>query len=578
MHSIRVFIGSHTPVLSDVEKNARSLAEKMGKARRAGCHLAVFPETALTGYCLGDRHRNPELLRDQEEALQKILLPASRGLSVVLGITHGLHQAKPYNGAAILSDGRLLGITAKTLLADEGVLEDSRHFIPGSPQDVKPYGIPLENGKTVRLGVLVCQDMWDDGAVFRPTARLADQGAQLLCVINASPFHLKKPALRLKTACDRVWETRLPLLYVNALSLEDVGKNLVLFDGHSFAVSKEGIRQNPPFVSGDVVWDIPLAAVEEPQEPQMAASPALLREALVFGLQEFFRKNPGFQHAVIGLSGGIDSAVDAALVARAIGTERLICVNMPTRFNSQVTRDLAFRIARNLKARHIVHPLDELIRVHEKSFASQLGQVKTLTMENIQARERGNLLMAYAQEFSAMVVGNGNKTEFQRGYATLYGDLIGALMPLGDVHKLLVHALGRELDPEGAILPSELYTLIPSAELSAEQNILEGKGDPFDYFLEAPMGVEWIENGTTLEDLCAAFREHRLDPELWIPDHEGRTVYEKMLEPEFAQYALEVKQAIERTFFKRVQSPPNIVVSPRAFGLDLRETLLGKQE
>ncbi len=575
MTVVRIAAFSFAPEATRVEENARRIADAVMQARQEGCDIALFPETALIGYCLGDRHADPELLQRQEEALSRVIAPACVGITAILGVTY-MENGFRRNGAAVVSDGRVRR-QPKVLLADEGVLEDSRHFEPGSPEDLVPVRISLRDGRTLALGVMICQDMWDDRESVHPARELVARGAQLLCVINASPFHWKKRRLRVETAARRVAECGVPLVYVNIGGLEDVGKNLVLFDGHCFALSSRGLQEAAAWEGGKNLFDVPL------EPPGMAFSPpapqaaALVADALVFGIREFFRKSAVFETAVIGLSGGIDSAVDALLVARALGPEKLVCINMPTRFNSGITRDLAGRVAAGLGARFLVHPIQKAVDAHTEDFAHSLGRpVKTLTLENIQARERGNVLMAYAQEFAGMVVGNGNKTEFQRGYATLYGDLVGALMPIGDVHKLLVYAIGRHLDPHHEVLPKEIYTLVPSAELSEQQDVTAGKGDPFDYFIEAPMGVELVENGKNPATLRMEFESRRLDPELWVPDHRRRTVYEKMDPEGFERYAEEVRSAISRSFFKRIQSPPILVVSPRAFGLDLHETLFGR--
>ncbi|MBU1069428.1 NAD(+) synthase [Myxococcota bacterium] len=581
MSGIRIFACPFTPHLTDVEGNALRMVEELRAAREKNCDLVIFPETALTGYCLGDLHTDPELVRRQERVIEEVLAPACLHIAAVIGATCELRDGDDalvarHNSAVVLAGGRVIHRAYKVLLANEGVLEDSRYFDAGPADRLSPVDVPLAGGRTLRLGVLICQDLWDDGESVHPARQLTEMGARLLCVINASPFHLRKPDLRRTVAANRVAECGVPLVYVNATSLEDVGKNLVLFDGHCFAMSAAGLVQTRPWDGRSVVWDVPLDPVSGPFPAPQVRPEALLAEALIYGIREFFQKSRGAPNAVIGLSGGIDSAVDALLVTRALGADRLTCVNLPTRFNSPLTRDLAGRIAANLGVNYRIHPIEDVITAHAARFAESLGRpVKTLTLENIQARERGNILMAYAQELGAMVVGNGNKTEFQRGYATLYGDLIGALMPLGDVHKLLVYALGRELDPHGEILPPEVFTVVPSAELSENQNVLEGRGDPFDYHIEAPLGVELIENRATPAALRQAFEARSLDSSLWIPDAQGRTVYDKMTPETFEDAARDVREAIARSFFKRVQSPPNIVVSPRAFGLDLHETLLG---
>lgn len=574
MTQLRIATFPFVPEPTQVEKNADRIANCLLQAQKKQCDFALFPETALTGYCLGDKHKDLKLIQRQEEVLRNIIIPASNKITAILGITY-IENGIRHNGAAVVSNGRLVWRQSKVLLANEGVLEDSRYFAPGLLDAVAPVRISLASGQEVSVGVLICQDMWDDMENIHPTRWLAAQGAQLLCVINASPFHWKKRYLRAKTAAQRVAESGLPLVYTNLGGLEDVGKNFVLFDGHCFAISQNGMQETTSWEGGETIFDVPLLPVTQTFTPTTPQAPALVANALEFAIREFFCKTK-METAIIGLSGGIDSAVDALLTARALGKDRLICVNMPTRFNSSITRNLAARIATNLQARYIVHPIEKSVNAHVDEFANSLDRpLQTLTLENIQARVRGNVLMAYAQEFSGMVIGNGNKTEFQRGYATLYGDLVGALMPLGDVHKILVYALGKHMDPHHNVLPQEMYTLIPSAELSQQQDITRGCGDPFDYFIEAPMGVELIENAKTPSELRIEFEQGNLDPDLWITDHQGKTVYEKMDGVRFEAYAIEVQKAIVRSFFKRVQSPPVPVVSPRAFGLDLHETLFG---
>ena len=302
-----------------------------------------------------------------------------------------------------------------------------------------------------------------------------------------------------------------------------------------------------------------------------------LYRALVFAIGGFFSRSncPG---AVIGLSGGIDSALNAFLLVQALGKDNVVGVNMPSRFSSETTRDNAAELARRLGIEYLVHPIEEVVAKKRQDYEAVTAEkLEKLTYENMQARERGNILMTYAQQRGFFVVGNGNKTEFQRGYATLYGDIIGALMPLGDVAKTQVYRLAEWInDNFDGPIPTPVITIPPSAELSDDQDIDEGLGDPFDYDVEAPLGVEIIEYERTPSELADLFRQRKLDPELWEPVRSNTHVYDKMTADEFEKLAWEVFRAIEATVFKRVQSPPIVKISRKAFGFDLRESMFVK--
>ncbi len=277
--------------------------------------------------------------------------------------------------------------------------------------------------------------------------------------------------------------------------------------------------------------------------------------------------------AVIGLSGGIDSSVSAALLVATLGRDKVLGINMPSRFSSQVTRDNAAELARRLGMEYVVHPIEAVVRQKREEYEQLAGRtMETLTFENIQARERGNILMTYAQERGGLVIGNGNKTEFQRGYATLYGDIVGAVMPLGDLAKTDVYRLADAINRRlGDPIPEPVITIPPSAELSEEQDVTRGRGDPFDYDVEGPMGQEIIEMERTPAELRERFEQRRLDPEVWEPVRSDRSVYDKLTPDRFEALAWEVFRSIERTVFKRIQSPPVLKLSRKAFGFDLRE-------
>lgn len=568
------------PIPGDLEHNAARIIELGHEARDRGADLVVFPETALPGYCIADLHKDISFVRRNRRILEETIAPALSGVVTILGFIDVdderlMADGRPArrNRYAVCQDGRILATGTKSLLIDDGVLEDSRHYLPGAPDEVRP--VELTRGPLrLRVGVLICQDMWDDAAPVKPAQLQRDRGAELLVVINSSPFHVGRLARRRAVAAARVAETGLPLLYANTVGAQDNGKNIILFDGGGFVLDADGA----PLAQGPLFEESPL--IVDPTAPPTLEAPvtpiAELHRALVMGIRDFYEKTGVFQGAVIGLSGGIDSAVDAALLVEALGADRVLAVNMPSRFNSDLTKSIAAELAGALGIEYLVHPIQDVVDAKLAAWRRVSGrEPKPLTVENVQARERGNILMTVSQERGAMVVGNGNKTEFQRGYATLYGDIIGALMPLGDVHKLDVYRLGRHLDQLlGGAIPDAVFEIRASAELSDAQDPSRGGGDPFDYHIEAPLGVELVERGRSPEELGVLFRGRGLDPSLWVPDAAGRSVYDKLTDETFLDAARATHRAIRASVFKRVQAPPILVVSPRAFGFDFREALL----
>lgn len=577
---IRLCIAQFDPVPGDIEGNTARMVEWMGGAEHEGAGLVVFPEESVSGYCIGDQNRNPLLIRESLAAVTERLAPASGRCAAVVGFNGPVEGRRLCDGGmgaanryAVLQGGRVIASGSKTLMANEGVLDDDRYFIPGDPADIRPVTIETAKGK-VRLGVLVCQDMWDDYYGFKPAHLLQERGAQALVVLNASPFYAGRLTTRRRLAAQRCRETGLPLAYVNTVGVQDNGKNVILLDGGSFVTDGSGrvTAQYPMFEEGRFFYTGPQSPV--PGEPDRLDE---LYRGLVFGIRGFFARS-GQTGAVIGLSGGIDSALSAVLLVQALGPQYVLGINMPSQFSSRTTRDNARELARRLGIEYLVHPIEDVVQHKIRDMEKVTGaSPATITRENIQARERGNILMSHAQERGRFVIGNGNKTEFQRGYATLYGDIIGALMPLGDVAKTDVYRLARHVNGlHGDPIPESIIAIPPSAELSAEQDINKGQGDPFDYDVEGPLGQELVEFERTPAQLRGLFESRKLDPELWAPLRSPVEVYDKMDADAFEQMAWEVFRAIESTVFKRIQAPPIIKISRRSFGFDFRESTFAR--
>jgi NAD+ synthase (glutamine-hydrolysing) len=574
----KIALAQFDPIPGDISGNVERMARLMEQAAALGARLVVFPEGAVGGYCVGDLNRNAAFVAESLTAVERVLAPASRRIAAVVGLSAPEPSRRLIDGVPgvrnawiFVEEGRVRAQGAKALLVDDGVFYDSRYFLAADPAGLAPVDSKLAG---TRLGVMICHDMWSDHAAVSPSAVLREKGAELLVVLNSSPFSLGKQGQRVAAARARVRETGLPLTYVNTAGIQDNGKNVIIFDGGSFMLDGDGAMAAccPQFEEG--LYVVPGT---QPPEPDPLSRVEELHAALVFGLGGFFRRT-GNRRAVIGLSGGIDSSLGAVLLVQALGRENVLGVNMPTRFSSATTREIAAELARRLGIEYVVHPIEEIVRRKAQDYEDVTGSpLRTLSLENIQARERGNVLMTHAQERGALVIGNGNKTEFQRGYATMYGDIIGALMPLGDVAKTDVYRLAAHVNRAfGDPIPEAALAVAPSAELSEAQDVERGLGDPFDYDVEAPMGQEIIERERRPAELRALFESQRLDPELWEPVRSKVPVYEKMTGEAFEELAKEVVRALEATVFKRIQAPPVLKVSTKAFGFDFRESMLAR--
>ena len=562
----------------DIAGNVKRIVRWIGEAKGRGMQLVVFPEESISGYCVGDLNRNRMFVEASFRALEESIVPASTGIAVVVGLVAPVADRRLVDGSlgaenafAVAVDGKLTHLGAKGLLVDDGVFYDSRYFLPASPDRFQPVEV-ISGGP--KAGIMICHDMWDDHSDLKPSRLLADRGADFLVVINSSPFELGKEQRRREVAARRCRETGLPLVYVNTAGIQDNGKNVVIFDGGSFALDKDGrpIASCPRFHQGfftlsehAVRTDSTGGRIEE------------LLAALDYGVKGFFHRT-GHSRAVIGLSGGVDSSLSACLLVRALGPKNVLGINMPTRFSSDTTQANAKELARRLGIEYVVHPIENTVRGKKAEYEAVTGsEMQTLTFENIQARERGNVLMTYAQERGGLVIGNGNKTEFQRGYATMYGDIVGALMPLGDVAKTDVYRLAGLLnDAHGNPIPEEVISIPPSAELSAAQDVEKGQGDPFDYDVEAPLGQELIEFERTPAELRELFEQRRLDPAIWSPVRSSTTVYDKVSPAEFEKLAWDVFRGLEKSVFKRIQAPPVLKISHKAFGFDFRESVFAR--
>lgn len=585
------------------DKNAAKIINKIKEAKENQDDMIIFPEMAVPGYLLGDEWENLAFVKDAFGYNQDIV-EATKGIIVIWGNVdidekniNEDGRMRKYNAAFIAQNGKLVGRTHKTLLPNYREFDDSRHFY-SLRKDAWDKGVtastllqPVKvrvNGTDVQVGLILCEDMWSDDYSVKPVKILQEHGSDMIVNISCSPWTWRKNDKRHRVIKDRLMEHHVPFVYVNNIGIQNNGKNIYLFEGNTTFYNSDGSLHK---VAANYTEKVLRAEVSADGREQLASLPHLskaqdtkeLYQGLMFGIQRMFAflGNP---NVVIGVSGGIDSALSATLLTLALGTDKVFAVNMPSKFNSETTKSAAFKLAINLGINYASVPIQEAFEYTTKQLNSTVFkkldgsekqtrvQLSDLNEENVQARDRGGRILAgIASALGAVFTNNGNKTEIAIGYATLYGDVNGAIAILGDLYKTEVYQLAGYINEMKGwdIIPNEILEIPASAELSAYQNVDENKGDPINYPYH--------------DKLMRAFIEFRLDPEDILKMYENGEltktigIDEKLFTDFFPDTAsfiedLEHKWRLFKiSFFKRIQAPPIIAVSKRAFGFDLRE-------
>jgi NAD+ synthase (glutamine-hydrolysing) len=570
---VRLALAQINPVVGDLEGNRELILERLSDARSNSADLVVFPELAVTGYPPEDLLLRPGFIRAAEESVEQIARE-TRGTTVLVGAPH--FDRDLYNACYVLSGGEVKAIYRKRFLPNYGVFDEDRYFAPG--RDL----VLLEHGKTL-IGPTVCEDMWQPGP---PATDLALAGAELLVNISASPFYVGRDREREEMFVTRARDNSCFVAFCNAVG----GQDELIFDGHSVVIDDEGkvIARAPGFeeallfadiepreVIGRRLRDVRRRALAREREtippvdiihvgsrgPSQNGSKVTvevapfvdeleqMRGALELGLRDYVRKN-GFREVVVGVSGGIDSAMTAALAVEALGPDRVHCVSMPSRYSSEETRSDARRLAESLGCAFREIPIGTIVDAFGGALAKTFeGREPDLAEENIQARARGVLLMALSNKFGWMLVATGNKSELSVGYATLYGDMAGGFALLKDVYKTDVFRLARYLNERAGreLIPTSIIERAPSAELRDNQ-LDEDSLPPYpklDEVLE-----QYVEHDRTLEELSA--------------DGFDRDVVERAV------------SMVDRAEYKRRQAPPGVKIHPKAFGRDRRTPITNR--
>ncbi len=521
-----------------IDANTAKVLRYAHRARdEHGADLVLFPELALSGYPPEDLLLHGGMRRRVEEALTRVRDEVS-GIAICVGYPEyqgGQSDAAPaviYNSAAVFRDGRQLANHRKRVLPNYAVFDEKRYFQPGE-------GVTVFELNGHRLGLIVCEDVWSD----EPARDCAAAGAEAILVINGSPFHIGHQQARERVLAERARETGLPLVYLNMTG----GQDELVFDGGSMVLTAHGnvTFRAPPFREGLHVVSlqpqarklVPVSASASPAAPIVDS----VYDALVMGTGDYVNKN-GFDGVVLGLSGGVDSALTLCIAVDALGAERVHALMMPSRFTSAMSLEDAMQQAHSMGVRYDVLSIEPMFESTLATLSEIFaGRERDVTEENIQARCRGVLLMAISNKFGRMLLTTGNKSEMAVGYATLYGDMAGGFAPLKDCTKTLVYQLCEHRNRIGAVIPERVITRPPSAELGPDQKDTDSLPpyEVLDPILEA-----FIEKDYSVDQIAALGFDR---------DIVGR-----------------VLGLVKRAEYKRRQAPPGVRISSRAFGRDWR--------
>lgn len=529
------------PIVGDIPFNLELIRKAVHKSPE-NTDMIVFPEMALCGYSPEDLVLDPFFMDHVEKTVAQIAEESTgHGKHLILPAPWR-HEGKIYNAAHVIANGKILSTITKKTLPHYGVFNEARLFSPGLDYD--PVTI-----KDTKIGIIICEDMWQPDTA----ARLKSRGAEMLIVCNASPYDREKHNMRRRIAAQRVSETGLPLLYVNLCGAQDD----IIFDGASFALNETGalVFQAPEFVenSHHMLWEKApggqwLCQAENLVQPYTQTESMYC--AAMTGLRDYVFKN-GFSGVLVGLSGGIDSALSAAIAVDALGRDMVHCVMLPSRFTSKESTEDAQACARLLGVHYEVISIESAVKAFEATLSSHFtAHTPEIAHQNIQARCRGVILMALSNATGKMLLSTGNKSEIATGYATLYGDMCGGYNAIKDIYKTQIYELSRwrnenrphhALGAQGAVMPDRILVKKPTAELKANQT-----------------DQDTLPPYETLDAILSCLIEENLEPD---------DIVNKGFERETVSSIWHMLNAAE---YKRRQAPPGPKISSRALGSDRR--------
>jgi NAD+ synthase (glutamine-hydrolysing) len=545
---VKIALGQINPTVGDFSGNAAKMIDFARRAQTAGAGLILFPELSVCGYPPRDLVELPSFVARNRETAERIA-GATRGIAVICGLVTPAHSdtgKSALNSAALLQDGKIAFIQSKMLLPTYDVFDEVRNFAPAKSQELFPF---CGN----RMALTICEDAWNDKRFWRkrlypvdPVDALIRAGGNFVLNISASPFWIGKREFRRDMLASIARQHKVPVVMVNQVG----GNDSLVFDGSSVVLGPEGqvIAQGRSFEEDLIYFDSTTLTGEVHE--QIMGEEASVYSALVLGTRDYMRKC-GFQKAIIGLSGGIDSALTAVIAADAVGPENVIGVGMPGPYSSRGSIDDARALAANLGIRFELLSINEACEAYRRTLQKVFADRKEdVTEENIQSRARGTLLMALSNKFGAIVLSTGNKSELGVGYCTLYGDMVGGLAVISDVPKTLVYRLSRYMNSRGAVIPQATLEKPPSAELRPDQKDSDSL-PPYE-ILDAVL-EDYVEDLHPAEQI-AADRGFDLDT------------------------VRRVIRMVDRAEYKRQQAAPGLKISSKAFGYGRRFPIAAKSE
>jgi len=538
---VKIALAQINPVVGDIAANSGRMIDAISRARSEGVSLIAFPELSVVGYPPRDLLLKPRFVRANVEAVHRIA-ESCVGIAALIGFVEANTDnvgRRLRNAAAYCADGKVQAVCHKSLLPTYDVFDEQRYFEPGPD-------VTIIEHLNVRIGVSICEDLWNDEQVVGrqiykrdPVGQLASGGAQLLINMSASPFEKGKHAFRRRLFANQARKHHLPIVFVNQVG----GNDELIFDGASMVFDADGqvIAQGKPFDEDLLIVDLEApTTVQQDTYPSPIAS---VHDALVLGTRDYVRKC-GFDHVLLGLSGGIDSAVTAAIAVAALGADSVTGVGMPSRYSSDHSKSDAESLAVNLGIEFRMIPIGEIHETFESNLTPHFsGRQPDITEENIQARVRGGILMALSNKFGWLLLTTGNKSELAVGYCTLYGDMCGGLAVISDVPKMMVYELARHINERAGreIIPQNTIDKPPSAELRPDQTDQDSL-PPYDV-LDAILAL-YIHEEQGVEEIIAA----GFDPAI----------------------VQRVVRLVDVNEYKRKQAALGLKVTSRAFGVGRR--------
>ncbi len=544
MRKLKICIGQINPIVGDIEYNADKIITIIRKNQDVD--IIVFPEMGLVGYPLMDHIHDPLIKHKNSDAIKRIKNLNSKA-SVILGTFTEPKELKGkfqpfYNSGLVIEGEELSYIENKRLLPNYDVFDERRYF--SFDNKFKPVKI-----KGVKCGILICEDIWDEHYEKNVSENLVMNGAEILIVINASPYHINKFKQRVELISDKARNLAVPIFYINMVG----GLDEIIYDGQSFVSNKYGqiifkakaFEEDDPIVEIAIDSDSPIEEINYEIDWREE-----VLEALKLNIRDYFSKTGFFKGIVLGLSGGIDSAFTAYTCAKAIGSDKVTCIMMPTRFTSEQSINLARDLCENLDIKYIIHPIDDIFLSYNQDFKKNLGDLPfDIADENLQARIRATILMYYSNKFNWLLVSTGNKSEIAVGYCTLYGDTCGGKNIPGDLLKIQIYDICKWINREKEVIPKGIIERPPTAELRENQKD-EDSLPPYNI----------------LDLILNEIIKHGIGNEL---NH----LEKKAIDKETINY---VRKLYLNSEFKRRQLVQSIKVSESAFGIGRRYPVLKK--